>query len=215
MRKTYRSGKIGSIVRLTASIIKADPSLVDDFDRLKATLIVNMPELTEKSHCINCGASMKEYDIRFDYWQAILLLRMAEQVRTRQRSGMDFTIANQVRVPELDISLTAKCKTTQASKLGLVVQLRNINKHKVPGVWVITRRGWEALRGNRVPAKVTVFREEITERDNSTITLAEALQSHYGNLNKSKTPNSDDFRNCLDSYKPEEWVGFMKDCEQL
>lgn len=214
----YRSGKLGALARLTASLVKADPTLADDFGRLKATLFVNMPELADKSCCANCGASMKEYVIRFDYWQAILLLAMGRAVRERQRQGMDFTVANQVRVPELDVSLTAKCKTTQASKLGLVVQLRNENKVRVDGVWVITKRGWDALRGYKIPASVVVFRKEIVERHEAKTTLEEAFQAHgaYAEAQRlAGKASPEDYREFADSYKPTEWTGMFVEINNM
>jgi len=210
-RTEYHSGKLGAMVNLMISIVKKNPQVLDNPDFLKAQMKMAMPELARKDVCPNCDASMVEYTFNFDAWDAILLLKMAQEVQNRRHKGIEFTVANQVRVPELPVSHAVKCRTTQASKLGLVAQLRSKGDKRVAGVWVITKRGWEALAGNPVPAKVKVWRGRIEERFDETITLAKALKSHIefveNTVKKGREPKQD-FRDIANEYNPTHWYEF-------
>ena len=161
-------------------MIKKDATLADDFDRLKMHLFNTMPELANTTICANCGASMKEYIYSIDAWDGMLLLSMAKAVRERMSSGLSFTDANQVHVPTLAASHAVRCRTTKASKLGLVAELRN-NGKRVSGTWVITKRGWQALRGESVPAKVKVWRKHIEERFDDMTTLSSVFSIYRRN----------------------------------
>lgn len=204
----YHAGKTGSLVKMIVEAIKRDPRLLDDYDRLRATLKANIPGLNNKEECWNCDASMKEYIYQFDVFKAILLIRMAAAVRERMHKGMEFTVANQVRVPELDVSLAVKCQTTQASKLGLITQLRSKDNNRVPGVWVVTKRGWQALAGKPVPKRVKVWRKKIEEHYDELATIDEALKSHVATLaameKKGRNPRLD-YRDDAQSYNASEW----------
>lgn len=207
-RTEYHAGKTGSIVRMIQAMIKRDPTLIDDYERLRATIVLNAPALANKENCWNCDASMKEYIYHFDVFKALLLIRMAEEVRNRQYKGMAFSEANQVRIPELPVSHAIRCQTTQASKLGLIAQLRSKTGTRIPGVWVVTRRGWEALAGKPVPAKVKVWRKAIEEHFEETTTIAEALRSHVETVEKIiKKGRSvrEDHRDVAQEYNPETW----------
>lgn len=207
----YHSGKLGAMVNLIVAIAKKNPQALDNPDFLKAQLKLAMPSLARKDVCPNCEASMAEYVYRFDFLDALLLTKMAQEVKHRKVSGVPFTIANQVRIPNLSASHVIKCRTTKASKLGLVAQLRNANDRRVAGVWVITRRGWEALAGKEVPLKVKVWRGRIEERFGETTTISEAFNSHREHVKKltAKGRNAkQDYRTETESYNPSEWYEF-------
>jgi hypothetical protein len=208
----YHNGKLGSLVKLVSAIIKKDPAIADDFDRLKANLFASMPELQNRERCANCDASMREYVYTFDTWDALLLLSMAQEVKKWQDAGRSFNDANQVRVPELNVPHSVKCRTTKASKLGLVAPvLYKGSKHRIPGVWLITTRGWAALRGERVPKKVKVWRKTIEERFEDTITIHEALESHKrfrdGVLERGGKLKNHDL-GALKTYNASDWYDF-------
>lgn len=207
----YHSGKIGAFVQVIVGLIKKNPMMIDDIKFLKAGLVMAFPELRDRSICPNCEASMKEYIYILDAWDALLLLEMAKQVRHKRRKGIDFTLANQVRVPELPTSHAVKCRTTQSAKLGLIAQLKNKEGKRVSGVWVITKRGFEALKGTPVPRKVKVWRKKIEERFEETITIEQALKSHteyvQQTIRKGKNPK-EDHREVVKEYNATEWFEF-------
>ena len=159
----YHQGKIGAFIQIIVSIIKKNPRAIDDIKYLKANLLQTFPELANRSVCPNCEASMKEYVYVLDTLDALLLFEMGKVVREKCWKGIEFMIANQTRVPELETSNVVKCRTTQAAKLGLITQLKKNDGKRVSGVWVVTRRGWDALKGHRVPKKVKVWRKKIEE----------------------------------------------------
>lgn len=142
--------------------------------------------------CPTCGSIISPYIFRFDIADAQLLLAMARSIRTRfDPQKRNFTEANHVHVPTLDASDAVRHRTTQASKLGLVAKALKNGKH-VPGTWVITARGWAALRGEPVPEMVEVFRKNITERTDKTITIGQIA------------------RTAQRKFEPQEWIEFSE-----
>lgn len=213
----YHTGKLKPFAQIIARMVQKDPSLADDPDRLMATVVINVPALGKRDTCPNCDASMQEYIFEFDLMDALLLLAMAREVahrmeiRTSQGEHYTFTEANQIKTTQLGTTYAARSRTTQCSKLGLVAKYRGENGRQVPGTWVITKRGWQALRGEAVPKSVRVWRGQILERTEETITISQALRSHEAKLKdlerrgkKAKT----DYREAFSSYEPEEWVHF-------
>lgn len=150
----------------------------------------------QKQPCPTCGHNMAPYVFTFDVADALLLLAMAKEVRARHVYSRfnkdvikDFTVANQVHVPTIKgISHATKCRTTHCSKLGLLAKLTKNGKH-VAGCWVVTARGWQALRGEQVPATVEVTGGEITQRGTKTCTIREALQHGKENIEKAIARN--------------------------
>jgi hypothetical protein len=177
----------------------------------------------ENHKCPTCGHITKTWEYRFDIIDALLLLAMAQEVKRRVEKTTflgqckDFTAANQVHVPTLEGSLAMKCRTTQMSKLGLVAKLKVEKKHR-PGIWVITDRGWSALRGEPVPAAVTVREGEIYERIDERITLSEAFKVHREaaeNAARRNRPLTRDYRNEIVGWVPEEWYRLVPPPEAL
>lgn len=206
------SGKLGAFIGLIVGLIKNDMSLVDNPGLLKAHLSSQFPELKIKDRCPNCDASMKEYIYSLDTFDALLLTKMAIDVRSNQRKGHSFTMSNQVRVPDLPTSHTVKCRTTRCRKLGLVAPVLGNNKKPIPGLWLVTRRGWQALAGERVPKYVKVWRNKIEEKfSDETTTLSEALNNHLEHVKRQKHKGrlfKEDHTEDVKAYKPTEWFEY-------
>ena len=172
-------------------------------------------EAKTKTTCPTCGSVTSEYIFRFDVLDAVLLIAMANEVRRRARSGSlpTFTAQNQVHVPSLGESLATRCRTTQCAKLGLVAKLKQGERH-IPGVWVITARGWAALRGERVPAEVVVFRKQIVERSDKTVTIGEALRVHSAKIEEAmRRGRVDKVDHRTIEYAHEDWAEYGREGE--
>lgn len=165
-------------------------------------------ETNDDGTCPNCQACMWEYIYKLDVLHVLLLTAMARKVRERMEQGMDFTLANQVHVPSLFVSHGTKCRTTQASKLGLVAKMKGKGSK---GVWAITQRGFKGLAGFQVPAMVKVFRNRIEERFDAMISFPEAKKVHRDSVESALMRQKDvkrDHRKDLEDYQPEEWFEF-------
>ena len=185
--------------------------MLDNDEYLKSTLKANIEELNHPEVCGNCGASMLEYIFEFDCLDALLLLTMARSVRERTKAGLSFTDANKVHVTRLETTLAIRCRTTQCSKLGLVAKFKGENGRHVPGTWVITKRGFDALKGRKVPKSVRVWRGKIEERHDEMTTLAEAFAYHKEKVEqiiKNKKSPKSDHREQFADYRQEEWYTF-------
>ena len=195
--------------------------MLDNPDYLMANLSVNIPGFDDKSTCLNCGASMAEYIFELDVLDSLLLIAMAKEVREKMlkpqntqfkddHSVTTFTEANQVKVQSLGgISYAMKSRTTRCSKLGLIAKYRDKTGRQVPGTWVVTARGWSALRGESVPQAVKVFRGKILERTDDLTTIGALFATYRGTVNerikKNKLPKADHREETL-GYNATEWV---------
>ncbi len=188
---------------------------LEEGGRVFHELLKMYPDLKNKEHCANCGASMLEYMFSFDILDAILLYAMAQRVKISMRKGDEFTKANAIHVPTIsDISLAVRCRTTQCSKLGLIAKLKTEKGKHISGMWVITSRGWAALAGRPVPRRVRVFRGEIQERfggDGEMITIKDAFNVHRDMVQKmidARKEPKNDYRIYTGEYNPSDWVEY-------
>jgi hypothetical protein len=209
-KKTIREGKI-NLPAIMSRIFLSNglPQMTEDYCR--AILSKHIEGLNDREVCPNCGASMSEYIFIFDSIDALLLLAMAKEIRDKKARGISFNQANQVHVPSLKVSLSIKCRTTICSKLGLIAKVKNDNGRHARGVWLITERGWKALRGEPVPAFVKVFRGKIEERFDHTITMQEVFNGSKtrleGLLRKKKEIDEHyDYRSEINDYSASDWV---------
>lgn len=209
-KEQYHPTKLRPLVGIVAKLARENPELIDDADAFMEELSRRIPTIRDKTKCPNCGASMAQYVFNFDILDALLLLAMAQKVRANMGLGMMFTEANKVKVQQLaGVTYAAKSRTTQCAKLGLIAKLKGKDGKQVPGTWVITKRGYTALSGQRVPKSVMVFRGQILERAEDQTTMPEVLQlySHKirGIISKGKSPKVD-LRRDFEGYNHNEWV---------
>lgn len=214
MSEAYHPTKIKPLIQIIARIVKENPEYADDPEQIVIELNRRIPGFSKKERCINCGASMAEYIFEFDVLDALLLLAMGSSVKYRTEDcepedRLPFTEANKLRIQALPyISYAVKSRTTQCSKLGLIAKYRGKNGRQIPGTWVITKRGFQALRGERVPKAVRVFRGQILEREEEFTTIAEIFRT-YGAKTREKISRGkkikNDHREETDRYNHEDW----------
>jgi len=212
-KKQYNPGKVKPLIQIVANLVQQMPKLADRPDLLISRLEAEIPELKNKKKCANCDANMVENIYTFDILDAVLLMKMAGEVQLATIEGVDFTEANKIHVPTLETSDAIRHRTTKASKLGLVAKyIDEKGKHK-DGMWVITRRGWAALRGEMIPRSVKVWRNQIIERVEDKTNIYQVLQIHHDKveaaIEKNKEINPDkDYREIANLYNADEWVQF-------
>lgn len=209
MKEEYHAHKVKPLLKIAVGIIKNNPLALEDLDYLYAQMQIAIPKLCDKTHCINCGAGMAEYTFEMSVLDGLLLQAMARSIKQSVSDGMPFTEANAVHVPTLHISNTLRNRTTYASKLGLIAKHIGPNDKQIHGQWVITTRGWSALRGEQVPAYVKVFRGKILERTEETTSLAEIFNSYSERARsarmKQKIAGTEHVAE-VDTYDYNEWV---------
>lgn len=169
MKTEYRQPNISTFVHTICSLNNLDYALV------KAQLQVNHPDLFKKETCANCEASMEMTVYNADVFSAILLKKVAEAVRENLRKGIPFTEANMIHVPTLATTDAIRHRTTICKYLNYLQQPPS---KKNSGYWLITQWGWKALRGERVPCEVKIFRKKLQERSDKTTTLGELFAGY-------------------------------------
>lgn len=200
MKKTYAKGKLPKLWPLLVKIHQENPEHFASADQLENFVSGIWHALRDKEHCPNCGEGMTEYVHKLDFFNALLLKKMGEIVHHRVGYGMAFTEANQVHVVGEDFHDCVRHRTTQCRTLGLIAKVKTADgKHDREKGWLITARGFAALRGEPVPAEVAVFRNHIEERFDRKVTLAQVFASYAGE-NKHLTGE----------YDPMKWVHFGK-----
>jgi len=214
MKNRYNEGRIPSLIEAIVRIIKEMPDALENRNYLMANLYRVFPALKDREFCANCRASMVEYVVQLDVIGALLLLQMAEEIENASAGipqVMEFKDLNRVKVQHLKkASYAIKSKTTQISKLGLIAKVMH-NKKQIPGVWLITTRGWAGLRGEEIPISRIVWRNEIQERTEGTTTLAEVFKGHKDKVQYAIANNKEPKSNYLSftvNYSPQNWVKY-------
>lgn len=175
---------------------------------LRTELHQQFPQLDDFKRCPNCDASMAEYVYTFDIHNALLLHKLGQIVLSSVRAGVPFTEANHVHVPSLDIHHALQSRTTQASKLGLIAKYCPNGVSQLSGHWLITERGFAALRGEAVPKFVKVWRKDIIERYEETTTISEAFQTYTASIVDQHARNKEtknDYTKELTNYSPSDY----------
>lgn len=187
-QKKYNTGKLPKLWEYLVKLHETKPEAFSSPDYLKAHVAQVWKALGDSKSCPNCAASMAMYRRKIDYFIVTLVVSMGRVVK-HNMTKTSFTEANQVHVnADERIPHNARNMTGIASALGLIAPVQNKEAH-----WLITSRGFAALRGEAVPAWVLTFRDEIIERATETVTFAEAMQ-------RRKDPEE------RGVYDPNEWV---------
>ena len=203
----YQKGKIWPFVKIALGLVRDNPELANDEERLKSTLIANIPELQDRTCCANCGRGMKIQVYRADLHAALFLLAMAREVRHNLTKGMSFTEANKVHVPSLPVTNAVSKHITHCDYLGFVKQSDTL---RGTGYRSISTRGRTALRGVRVPAYAKYRAGKLIGRaEDETVTLAGMFQVHKDLVEKAIAKRGSvrsDHRGAFEDYKASDWV---------
>ena len=211
----YHPGKLKPMVQIIANIIRSNPRAASDTDYLMACIGHEIPGFNDRTKCANCHRSMKVVTYTADLHDALLILAMARAVKVNIDKGMNFTEANKVHMPTLDVSNTVSKRQTKCDYLGLLKQPPGL---KSTGYWVLTNWAWKALKGQPVPKHAYYWAGEMHGRSEETTTLIVMFNTHL-ELIKKAIANSKkvraDHRDEIGDYDPSEWVNYhgVKDGE--
>lgn len=204
----YQATKIRPLIQLAARMVQKNPSIADNMDYLWASLVASVPALADKSICGGCDRSMKITLYEAGLCDALLVYAMAKEVNSRLRAGMEFTEANNVYLPGLDIRDVIKKRQTKCDYLGLIKQSEKMSGK---GNWVLTTWTWRALKGEPFPKKVKYWEGKILGRSTEMTTLSGIFSAYERTvqimLAKGITPKSD-YRLDFANYDPKSWIEF-------
>lgn len=176
-------GNLPALWDLLVRLHREEPEVFLNPFLLRRRVAMDWKQLDVPGKCPNCGKRMLGYKYSFDYHGVQLLLALEKDVKMRMRSGLSFTEANKINTSHIDADYTAKSKKTQLSKLGLIAKLL-VNGEHVPSGWVITNRGFSALRGESVPKHAYVINGKLMKMEDGSsdppemITIGEILSNH-------------------------------------
>lgn len=205
----YYATKLRPILQVAMRIAQNNPRTLEDFDYMWANLVANIPELADKKNCPCCNRSMKITIYEADLLDALLILKMAEQVRTNMAQGMTFTEANKVHLPTLKASQGILKRQTKCDYLGLVKQQPN---WKGSGYWLLTTWAWKAIRGQGISRAVKYWEGTLIERSVREVTLKEMFEKHKDLISaavEKRKAIKADYRADFKDYNPMEWSDFM------
>lgn len=208
MSEEYNQGKIKPLIKIIVSIARQFPNLLNDNERFVEEIENEIPELKDKAHCANCGASMYQYVYNLNVIDVALIIGMAKAVRKAKMGAVGFTEANRVHCPTLQVSDAVRHKTTRCAKLGLIAKYLK-NGKQVKGMWVITRRGFAALKGDEIPNGIIVWRGQTIERPDITTTFNQVRSRYKTKVEKNKQ-SKDNYHSEVMNYDQNEWIGFDK-----
>ena len=209
MKKTkpteYYGGRIKNLVEMVVKTIQARPELVDNLPLLHACLTSNLEGYGKRDKCFNCKRSMKISVYTADLLDALLLLAMSKEVKKNLTKGMAFTEANRVHLPTLKTTQGILKRSTKCDYLGF---LKQPEKWRGSGYWLLTTWAWKALGGEKVPKSVNYWEGNLIGRSEEMTTLSDMFRLH-GDLVKSQIAKRkavrSDYRINFEDYKPNDW----------
>lgn len=202
----YFGGRVKLLVEEAADILRSDPDV--DNERLHAILSVRFNGYGRKDACFNCGRSMKITEYEADLLDALLIISMAKKVRVNVQRGMNFTEANKVHLPTLEVTQGITKRNTKCDYLGLVKQPDN---WRGTGYWLLTSWAWKALRGGEIPRSVKYWEGRLIERSEDTTTLTEMFKRHSDLVEAAIAKRNTvrrDHRAIFEGYDPAQWAEF-------
>jgi hypothetical protein len=175
---------------------------------VKTRLVTKYPQLADKTKCANCEANMAVDRYNAGYGEATLLLTMAREVHKRCKAGAPFEAAQKVHIPTLDAPDQIRHAATRASYLDLIDQPGDMRNS---GYWVITARGWAALRGAPIPKAAEYFRKRLVRRSDETTTIEEMFRTHVETARRAAANRREvetGVPELVERYSPREWTEF-------
>lgn len=118
--------------------------------------------------CDRCNRPINIYRYKLNSTLAIFLRRMAQAVK---QSGV-----NDVDVSTLGLPYSMRTQVSKLRTHGLIARVKNDENAQVAGHWLVTRKGWDWLRGEPLPAKVVVFENQVLGHEGGTLTINEVLK---------------------------------------
>lgn len=206
-KKELEEGKLPKLWPYLVQLQKEHPEAFDDPDTLRRTVSGPWAALKDPSSCPNCLRGMEIKVYKADLHNALFLLAMARAVGENMEKGMSFTEANRVHAPSLPVSNTVSKRITQCDYLGFVKQPDKLRR---TGYWVITSWGWKALAGEPVPAAAKYWNGKLKERSSQTITLSEMFKVHRDLVMKAARMKKkvNDHTAEIGEYNPKDWAPF-------
>jgi len=202
----YKEQKVKPLVQIVGGMVKKNPAIADNNDYLWANVCSVVPVLHDKTHCFNCGRSMKIMVYEADLLDALLILAMAKQVKENMQR-LPFTEANKVHLPTLQTTQGILKRQTKCDYLGLIKQSDN---WRGSGYWALTSWAWKALRGEPIPAKAKYWEGEFLGRSDETTTLAKMFITHTEQVLRAiqkRNAIRTDHRAKFEAYDPNDWAG--------
>lgn len=121
-------------------------------------------------HCSHCGNTIKIYKYKANRALATMLKLMADVVKD--------TGINKVHYDNIPVAHALHSQRAKLRQHGLIAKYKEDGKH-VANMWVITRKGWDWLKGEPIPKKVIVYNNQVLGHEDGLITIGEALGEKY------------------------------------
>lgn len=114
------------------------------------------------SHCSHCEQTIKVY--RYGISDSMVRVLRAMAGATDEGSGRS------IDVDSIDLKHSERTQLTKMRFHGLVAKVKEDGR-QIPRHWLITRKGWQFLGKEPVPAKVIVYNNQVLGHDGGTITI--------------------------------------------
>lgn len=72
---------------------------------------------------------------------------------------------------EVDLEHSERSQLSKMRQHGLVAKVKDETGKQISRHWLITKRGWDLLRGEPVPAKVVVYNNQVLGHEGGVITI--------------------------------------------
>lgn len=118
-------------------------------------------------HCTTCGKALNIY--RYTINRTLVTFLRAAAGAVQSSGNNDFDAST------LGLAYSVRTQSSKLRQHGLIARVKGKDGAQLPSRWLITRKGWDFLRGEPVPAKVLVFENQVIGHDGGDITIMQVM----------------------------------------
>lgn len=139
---------------------------------LQANELANLQEIADQNdgRCDRCNRVIKIYKYRINKPLAQILMAMREAVEVNG--------TNEVNFNKLDIPYSMATQRTKLRLHGLIAKVKDDKGQHKGGMWLITKKGGEFLKGEPIPEKVVVFDNQVLGHDGGLVSIKQVLDDY-------------------------------------
>lgn len=118
-----------------------------------------------EGRCTTCNRVLSIYRYKVNRSMVAFLRAAAKSVKDSGKNDFDAST--------LGIAYSVRTQSSKIRQHGLIARVKGPDGTQLPSRWLITRKGWDFLSGEAIPAKVIVFENQVIGHDGGAISINE------------------------------------------
>lgn len=121
--------------------------------------------------CTNCQQTIKVYRYKLNKAHSQFIKAMANEVRA---SGV-----NDVDISTIGLAYSIRSQVTKLRQHGLIARIKNAEGAQIPRRWLVTKKGWAFVNGDKVPSKVVIYANQVLGHEGDMVNIYDVLGEKF------------------------------------